>query len=633
MQQETWQVEVEGKIYETDFAGLTQWIAESSLLPDDKVRRGDLRWVEARMVPALNPYFGGEPPLSVDTAATNGQNLNPAAPQNHHGNTSVNYSSPENFGVTAPNTSGAFVAPQNSNPIFADVSDGPGDLLEIFSEPQAALIVPTEPDIERVSAPIPVFVPEQPTAEAFETFAHSGPGPQAEAAQVGESKVEVASMQEPEPEALPKPAASSTTTSVSKAALKNCFVHPDVEAEFACRQCLSLFCAECPRSIAKVRICPKCGDMCQPHGAGKTFQTTLSGKNARPAFVDPDFTFNDFLESWSYPLKFPLALLGGAVISTAMGFVIYMGIVSIMFGGVFTGGMTILVGGVAAIAFIFGCVFKAVKQIAYGNKKESFMGAGDDFSAWESILLPCLLGIGTYAIAWGPALVLIFMLLRTLPPVPDALQTQFKNVNTPPAKQNVQMTKDESGKMSAAEWQAMLEQNAKQEQADTAKRIENLISATQAAEAPVVPEAPALSREQIVNGYMGRLAGRLIPFAIGMCLALLWGLIYFPIALTVAGFTQSLGATLNPLVGLETIRTMGGNYLRAFGTYLLLIVAATFIFAGVSLIAIPFGKFGFGGIAWLFFANLASFYLYLVIAGIFGTALYRSHEKLGYTVN
>lgn len=56
-QTEMWQTEVNGQIYETSFEELTKWIAEGSLLPQDKVRRGNLRWLEANKVPALHRFF------------------------------------------------------------------------------------------------------------------------------------------------------------------------------------------------------------------------------------------------------------------------------------------------------------------------------------------------------------------------------------------------------------------------------------------------------------------------------------------------------------------------------------------------------------------------------------------------
>lgn len=54
---EIWQAEVNGEVYEASFEELAQWITEGALLPQDKVRRGNLRWIEANKVPTLYGYF------------------------------------------------------------------------------------------------------------------------------------------------------------------------------------------------------------------------------------------------------------------------------------------------------------------------------------------------------------------------------------------------------------------------------------------------------------------------------------------------------------------------------------------------------------------------------------------------
>jgi hypothetical protein len=46
--------------YEAAFAELGDWIGEGSLLPQDKVRKGNLRWIEARRVPNLVPFFNAK---------------------------------------------------------------------------------------------------------------------------------------------------------------------------------------------------------------------------------------------------------------------------------------------------------------------------------------------------------------------------------------------------------------------------------------------------------------------------------------------------------------------------------------------------------------------------------------------
>jgi hypothetical protein len=54
---EIWQIEVNNQIYEANVEEMCQWIAEGALHPADRVRRGNLRWLEARKVPLLNQFF------------------------------------------------------------------------------------------------------------------------------------------------------------------------------------------------------------------------------------------------------------------------------------------------------------------------------------------------------------------------------------------------------------------------------------------------------------------------------------------------------------------------------------------------------------------------------------------------
>ena len=55
--QELWQIEVQNRIYQADTSELIEWIKEGSIQPDDKVRRGNLRWLNANRIPQLRIYF------------------------------------------------------------------------------------------------------------------------------------------------------------------------------------------------------------------------------------------------------------------------------------------------------------------------------------------------------------------------------------------------------------------------------------------------------------------------------------------------------------------------------------------------------------------------------------------------
>lgn len=58
--QEMWQIEVGGQIYEANLLEMADWIAGGSLQPEDKVRKGNLRWIEARKVPTLTRFFNAK---------------------------------------------------------------------------------------------------------------------------------------------------------------------------------------------------------------------------------------------------------------------------------------------------------------------------------------------------------------------------------------------------------------------------------------------------------------------------------------------------------------------------------------------------------------------------------------------
>lgn len=74
---EMWQAEVNGKIYDAAFSELAAWVDENALFPNDKVRRGNLRWLEAGKVPALMPFFNakelGISPPEIPVSVTDGE--------------------------------------------------------------------------------------------------------------------------------------------------------------------------------------------------------------------------------------------------------------------------------------------------------------------------------------------------------------------------------------------------------------------------------------------------------------------------------------------------------------------------------------------------------------------------------
>jgi hypothetical protein len=102
-------------------------------------------------------------------------------------------------------------------------------------------------------------------------------------------------------------------------------------------------------------------------------------------------------------------------------------------------------------------------------------------------------------------------------------------------------------------------------------------------------------------------------------LALLWKVIYTPVALTVAGLSRSSLSTLNPVIGFDTIRTMGVVYWQAMGIYTVIAVVAWVLSFGLSFIPI------LGGIVIAFIDA----YAYLMIGCTLGLAVFKKAPELG----
>lgn len=55
--QEIWQIEVQDRVYEATLDEVIEWIKEGAVQPEDRIRRGNLRWLSAGRVPELSKHF------------------------------------------------------------------------------------------------------------------------------------------------------------------------------------------------------------------------------------------------------------------------------------------------------------------------------------------------------------------------------------------------------------------------------------------------------------------------------------------------------------------------------------------------------------------------------------------------
>lgn len=134
--------------------------------------------------------------------------------------------------------------------------------------------------------------------------------------------------------------------------------------------------------------------------------------------------------------------------------------------------------------------------------------------------------------------------------------------------------------------------------------------------------------------------GELKIFSILMPLAVIWGFFYYPIALLVAGVTESFASVINPLLGFETVKRIGKAYYKHF-LYLLALQLPTQIFAFLVATLLIEGSKDAGKFLTVFiilmFVGLIFaapiFYTNSVMAALIGRAIFKSADRLGIRTN
>jgi hypothetical protein len=527
--QETWQVEANGQVYEAQFDELASWIAEGALLRIDRVRKGNLRWIEAGKVPALTDFFN------------------------------------------------------------AKDADGPA------------------PPVITTSTTEVLGVAPQPRQHVAPVFVNSAPPDIQPAADV-------------------------------------CAMHPDAPAAFVCDTCANSFCKACPSSYGgTVKICPFCGAMCNSLAAVEKQRVETM---AHSAAMGERFGFGDFTRALAYPFKFKASLFFGAVMfmifsigqsAGGMGniFLVGAGIVSFMLSNMLT----------------FGILANTVGNFTQGKLDQNFMPSFDDFSLWDDVVHPFFLSIGVYISSFGPLIavvaIAVFMFLNTVSnAVSDTAATgvpiaggdlpaarnapgqieAFRNIasqtnaNTLNRIQAVDEGDEDAATLPPAN-------HAQEEEAEFARLNEMIQQSRKQQLESTIGKAPdTVAAEQ--RAMVCQILGYGAVFLLLAGLALIWGLFYFPAACAVAGYTQSFVATVNPSVGLDTIRRLGSSYFLILLMGFLLAVASGFVSAILGMVFIAFDMPGVGNMPAKAIGSLFGFYLSVVFSCIIGYALYKASDRL-----
>ena len=378
----------------------------------------------------------------------------------------------------------------------------------------------------------------------------------------------------------------------------SCHNHPDLPPKYVCRMCATTFCSECPRFVgsSKIALCPECGDLCRNY-------QEVTTKTARAEFQGSGFGMSDFVRALSYPLQHKAALIGGALL---YGFLLIAG---------FRGSMV-------AWVLMFGCICHVISQVAWGRLNRSFMPDFGDFNVMEDVLQPILLGVGITIVSWGPVVVLVIALIFGV--ISSGSQPGVLN-HSPASAQGETLTPEDM--------EVLSDPNADPKKLEEAnRRLNGLRPGSQ-----IAREAERSKEEQVE--FAAGLKQILPYLSAGIFFVLLflvfvaWGVFYYPMALTVAGYTQSFWSVVNPMVGIDTIRRMGATYFKAFGMVLLVQFVSAIISGIVAIVLSPFAMPFVGNLPANFIGGGITFYFNLVIACVLGLSLFKCADRLGINVD
>jgi hypothetical protein len=367
--------------------------------------------------------------------------------------------------------------------------------------------------------------------------------------------------------------------------------------------CGKTFCSDCPQFVGSSRIptCPSCGDLCVPIEEGEVGEVEAEEARKVDAAcairIASPFGLSDFGRALHYPLRRPLALVGIAA---------FYGLLQL--GGLKTQ--------LTAFALLFGCLASVIKQVAWGRFERPFLPEFNDFSFADDVLGPAVLGLGTTVVTFGPFLMLLLAMLTgwiggTAPAVADSQQSQ--------------MASGESA-LTAEDLSSLVNSESSEKDGAAMKKLQRLSPAAQASD--YVKEHTPRSEDNAMMEMMSPMLEQTGLVATLALLTLIWAVIYYPMALAVAGYSEEFWSVINPMVGLDTIRRMGLVYAKAFFMYLGVqgtgFAMSLFVAALTAPLALPL----LGNLPAKILNGIVTFYCSLVIAYILGMALHKCAPQL-----
>ena len=280
-----------------------------------------------------------------------------------------------------------------------------------------------------------------------------------------------------------------------------------------CPKCAKGFCDPCAQKVQGAVVCPSCEGLCVPVASYEGMQRTAR-QRARPMFDEIGVIA-------AYPLRDTLAFVMLALFTWFFGlFAGFVGIMLILSKGVLT-----------------WYSFNAVSKVAIGNMRDVMPELRDISDIGNALRL----SLAALVISAGP-----LFLFGALIPGADKL--------------GLGGAADAASRVSVVHAQPP----ASPAESGTARDKD------EDAEPEPSPGTHARAHAGRTDVFEAEREGSSVIAPLAMLLivcAAVWMVAYMPVALTVAALSKSILSTLNPVIGIDTIRKMGGTYWQALAIY------------------------------------------------------------------
>ncbi|MGI8638741.1 MAG: hypothetical protein ACR2MG_02155 [Pyrinomonadaceae bacterium] len=354
--------------------------------------------------------------------------------------------------------------------------------------------------------------------------------------------------------------------------------------------------------------------------------------------VTEGFGFADFAKALAYPFKFKASLIFGAIFFMVFS----LGQSVWIFGGFMF--VSAIFCAMLANTLTFGVLANTVENFSQGKIESDFMPRFDDFSAWDDVIHPFLLSIGVYLVSFGLLIALVigatWYAMKTLVQIDEGKEKIVSSVlPVPPndfnlANQSAQVNQltEQIRKQNKFKDGNMPDENAiAQSQSNTSSRetnFQNQIKQSEQTQIEAITAKETGSENNNLSEMPGNVMRLSLVFSIPIFLAFLWGVFYFPAACAVAAYTRSFTATLNPLIGFDTIKRLGLDYAKILIICLILGTFVVVINGFLGKIFAPLDLPQMGNLPVKSLIGLLYFYFSVVFSVILGFVIYKNSRRL-----